>query len=155
MIETCKVFAYPLANAVRCALSVTKTGVVALSAESIVSMPGCNLSPHELMGYLVNLSFKPVPSLQRKTVSLSPMDKTLRNIVNKIGLQCVSPDTVDLDSPILVVTNTVQFSLIIGTYTVESPVDPEDVEEFAVRNGLPLDTLILSELPMHQENVFP
>jgi hypothetical protein len=154
VIETCKRFAYPLANAIKCALEVTKTGVVALSSGSLVAIPGLNLSPHELMGYLINLSFKPVHTLQHKFISLSPADKTLGDIVKKIGLECISPETVDVKSPILVVTETVQLNIVIGSYTYKAPIDAEYVEEYAIKNGLPVDTLILSEFPLHQENIF-
>jgi hypothetical protein len=154
MIETCKTFAYPLANAIKCALNVSKTGIAALSAGSLVSIPGLNLSPHELMGYLVNLSFAPVSGLQHKLISLSPSDKTLGDIVKKIGMTCTSPDTVDLTSPVLGITDVVKFSVIIGTYTYKAPIDAEDVENYAAVNGLPVDTLILSEFPLYQEKVF-
>ena len=155
MIETCKVFAYPLANAIKCALSLTKTGVAALSAGSLVSIPGLNLSPHELLGYLINLSFEPILTLQHKYISLSPSDKTLGHIVNKIGLRCVSPEKVDMDSAILAVTDTVRFTVIIGRYTYKSPLCAEQVEDYAVSQGLPVDTLVMADLPLFQENTFP
>ena len=155
MIEVCNVYAYPLANSIRCALSVSKTGVVALSTGGLVSIPGMNLSPHELMGYLVNLSFKPVASLQTKHISLSPMDKTLRHIVNKIGIEPVNTDIIDLDTPILVVTDMVQFTIVVGTHTFSSPLDKDYVEDYAMRQGVDVDSLILSTFPLFQENTFP
>jgi len=107
------------------------------------------------MGFLVNLSFKSTPSPQRKFVSLSPTDKTVGDIVKKIGLQCVNPDTIDLDTPVLVVTNTVRFDILIGTYSYKTPLDLEYVEECARKNGIPTDTLIAAEFPMFQESIFP
>jgi hypothetical protein len=155
MLEVCSVSAHPIANAIRAALSVSKTGVVALNTGSLISIPGLSLTPHELMGYLVNLSFEPVTSPKAVSVSLTASDKTLQDIVNRIGMKLASTENVDLNAPILVVTEGVILHLLIATHTFDAPLGKETVNDYAIHNGMNLDTTITSSLPMFQERDFP
>lgn len=153
--------AYPLANLIRTAFSLEKRGVVALGTDSTIFIPGVNLSPHELMGHLVNLSFNfgkedlGIQGFKAISIELTSSHHTLGDISRLIGLEVITSDGVDLETPILSVTEVVSCMLIVGTYTATAVITGEDVYEYAVANTFNPDTMIVSELPMHQERLFP
>ena len=126
-----------------------------MSTGSLISIPGLSLSPHELMGYLVNLSFEPVRLPKAISFSLTATDKTLQDIVNRIGLKLVTTEGIDLKTPILSVTEGVILQILIGTYAIDAPLSKEVVEDYAIRNKMDVNKLILSTFPLHQERLFP
>jgi len=78
-----------------------------------------------------------------------------QDIVNRIGLKLVTTEGIDLKTPILSVTEGVILQILIGTYAIDAPLSKEVVEDYAIRNKMDVNKLILSTFPLHQERLFP
>ena len=156
MIEVANTLAYPLANAIRCALNISKTGVLGIKTDSLVTIPGINLNPHELFANLVNLSFVDhVNGLRFESITLSPQDRTLRDIAKKLPLKVIDNGLGDLDVPFVVITDMIVLPLIISSYNYISPITKSYIYETLRKQGSDPDSFLFTKLPFFQERQFP